>query len=483
MTNARYQNWLNTILLALAITSAGAIAIANTVANPGCHTIVDSQTAFRAQQSLAVVVVEPQTIHVLALKKLNDKHEELIGADLPDANESHNFRPNIASQLKIALSNLAAKSIPLENVFFYSTSECRSTPDCQDVLVALNRALDVDIHPISLNKQTLFSSEPNGLTYQLLMHSSAMADKFSQHADMLAHKYREDLPLAVRHMEKILTPNSDNDEFHAKFESRAKSPSGIDAKLKRRAFNENLDLPDLENLKRHIGDGIGLRLVLKDPNMMNGIISRVISSLSDGTALITKIRDYHDKNLPSYITPEQADELKRAADQAARLAVERTAGKINVRVDDKEKGQPSGYTSLNLKFLIFPDGLVNSDGHANVGIPVELQIRGLKIDELAKIEHIYYDVLRLKYVDVVNNPKLQQFVEALKDLNHGQKEELRNYLSEWYAYARTLELNDPDQPLFSDPNREPSLPPTFPHREVLSIENAVAAQRVSNQNF
>lgn len=331
---------------------------------------------------------------------------------------------------------------------------------------------------------------PKGLSFGLLMRTATITDQLSQHANALAPKFREDLPLAVSYIEKILSANSGEFEFQVKTEptagigtqphtsvaARAKGEASIKAKLGRRALNENLDVPDLETSKRVIGDGIGVRLVLNSPQIMDDTFSHILAALNDGSALITEIHNYHDENLASYLTSEQFSELKLAAIQAAKQAANRSGGVISGQVHIKEKPQPSGYTSLNLKFLIFPHGVVKSDGAVNRGIPVELQIRGEKVDELANAEHIYYDVLRFKKIDAGNNPKLRQIVESLKSLNNEQIIKLRQYLREWYAYARNLELTEPDRPLFSHTKNHPALPARFPFREVLSIENVAETQ-------
>ena len=278
-------------------------------------------------------------------------------------------------------------------------------------------------------------------------------------ATSLENVYKEKQVIADDELKKILGGDLTQIEFHV----RSKKAPSIYSKLERKVTTGNIETLTEKQAHDMIRDGIGLRLVLKEPTqssdksikeLTGSIIGKLIPRIENGSIQVTKYHNYHGPSAEPYLDTRQFSELLQAISKAPKS--------IDLSVKRGSAYKESGYTGFHLN-IILPSG-----------IPAELQIRGEIVDHLAEIEHLYYDNRRQKEMPNSTDIEFKKFISALEDLTARQREDLNGYLANWYAYARQLELEN--QSFSSTQSSPPRLPDDL--NPVLSIENAAAIQHL-----
>ncbi len=279
------------------------------------------------------------------------------------------------------------------------------------------------------------------------------------YAASLENVYKEKQVVADDDLRKILGGDLTQIEFRV----RSKKASSIYNKLERKVTNGNIEALTEKQAHDMIRDGIGLRLVLKEPTqpsdksireLTSSIIEKLIPRIENGSIQVTKYHNYHGPNAEPYLDTRQFSTLLQAISKAPKP--------IDLSVKRGSAYKESGYTGFHLN-IILPSG-----------ISAELQIRGEIIDRLAEVEHLYYDNRMQKQISNNDDSELNKFLTTLANLTSSQREELNSYLANWYAYARQLELAN--QSFSSTHHPPPRLPDDI--SPTLSIENAAAIQHL-----
>ena len=251
----------------------------------------------------------------------------------------------------------------------------------------------------------------------------------------------------------------------------------IDDKIKDIRNNSNLSLEEqqqqiaqLLKQRRKIGtdsdfskskveDMHGARLILEDlsPAEINKLVNALYKAVKRGDIEITEIENYrgfnkiYSKHNEFYFNKEQIAKLKTAIDEVNQKNP--NTNEVINGLAPRNQGKKRGYTSLQIK--IKPK---------NVKIPIEFQIRGSRVHEVAEWEHIPYDFIQGKDVARCNNRLgifLTDVKKTIRGLSKEQIETYNKYIYDNYIYAQTTELG------------KSAIKPTLPEgiNPILSAEN------------
>ncbi len=402
-----------------------------------CRVILSPGASVRynslAGETFAIVYADTSQIKILRQTDTG----EILGDDLP-------LKGGLADEdtTREILESLA--TVPQNRIFAFRPESA----------VSLLPGLNVNFKPLPVRSDWVDSS---GWPLNLfkLVSNQLVRENMGQFARDLEPIYQKN-KTAYEYLQPIFGPYL----MQVDLRVRVKNESSIRRKLERKALEKNMRISSLQQAQEVIGDGIGFRIVLKEPrdssqkplrDLMNSIVNTLIRRIESGSIRVTEIHNYHAPGAKPYLNKNQLSRMLQAIGMAGEA--------MDLEIKQGSAFKTSGYTSLNLN-LMLPSG-----------IPAELQIRGEIIDRLAEIEHIYHDVRSNKVASQTGNANLNEFIDTLSRLNEAQRAELNNYLMRFYAYARWLEAQG------SGPKTRlvrPKLPADLP--QILSIEHAAAIQ-------
>jgi hypothetical protein len=236
-------------------------------------------------------------------------------------------------------------------------------------------------------------------------------------------------------------------------EARAKDPVSAANRLQRAVEKFGAKVTNVPEAIENLWDAIGTRLVLADPSAkgVDEVVSRLARAIETGELKVVEINNLSGAGGKPYFSAQNFEKLK--------LAGSGVGQRINT---NSAKAMNSGYTVATVYIE-----------HAN-HVRGELQIIGPRVQEVANLEHIPYDIALGKPL-VRNVPpdvgrelseKLAPIERAMEKLSPANKLAYDNYLNQSYIHARNLELG------------LPSTPPRFPVEldQVLNMKNIEAIQ-------
>lgn len=196
--------------------------------------------------------------------------------------------------------------------------------------------------------------------------------------------------------------------------------------------------------KDKVQDLYGARLNLEDvsPKSIDKIVASLVNAIKKGDIEISKIYNYRGNNsiflgrTKFYFSKKQV------------RSIQDVSGPMECTFTKKH----SGYTATQMKIK------------SKNGAIMELQIRGKHVHDLAKVEHIPYDLREGKDIAKGNNKIgiiLTKIQKAIKKLDEKQFTEYDKYIYENYVYAQAKEI--------SKPAAKPTLPKGI--NPILSVEN------------
>jgi ppGpp synthetase/RelA/SpoT-type nucleotidyltranferase len=274
---------------------------------------------------------------------------------------------------------------------------------------------------------------------------------------------------------------------------RVKSPESMAQKLSRYLTNGKI-APETANTAEGVlwglGDGIGLRGVISG-NIEEGF-DNVITALSErakqGEIVITEIENYNG-GYPymDFDTGKRQGHIYKlaSADAIGRTKVRGAEAFPRLKITNaKEATKPSGFTEVQIKFLIPEIGL---------NTPIELQLRGVFVNLVAEVEHVFYEVEQAKMAggkslnDKVKKRLGDRYFEnlyaAMQALNSGQRAALNEYKTEFYQHARLIEQGQRSTP----PRRPPDLPEVLDMNyladKMFNIKDAPAERAMAAEIF
>ncbi|MBC7397481.1 MAG: hypothetical protein H7333_08555, partial [Bdellovibrionales bacterium] len=211
-------------------------------------------------------------------------------------------------------------------------------------------------------------------------------------------------------------------EVFGKWDFRVKQVQSLESKLTSKWIS---GLAKLENFKKTrfahetIGDGVGGRLTLDRaaPEDMDLFFARLLTAVRTKEIRITEIHNYRAAGVSPYLSETQIQTLSQT--------IEKSSGRKPIVRNGAETEKASGYTAIHFN-------LVDSKG-----VPLEIQVRGKKVSDLAEFEHDLYDIRQGKAANTVD-PKL---VKVVQNLNSNEQNALLNYIRDCYAYVRRIEQN------------------------------------------
>jgi hypothetical protein len=197
--------------------------------------------------------------------------------------------------------------------------------------------------------------------------------------------------------------------------------------------------------KENVHDLYGMRLNLRDigKESTDKIVNSLIEAIQKGDIKILEIENYRGANsnfsswTKFYFSPAQIRKLQEVSSNPIEIVFQK---------------KHSGYTATQMKI------------QSKNGAIMEFQIRGEHVHDLAKIEHIPYDLRQGKDIAKGNNQIgiiLTKVQKAIKQLNEKQFVEYERYIYENYVYAQAQE--------FGKPAIKPPLPEGM--NPVLSVES------------
>ena len=206
---------------------------------------------------------------------------------------------------------------------------------------------------------------------------------------------------------------------------RIKEPASILRKMKR-AIGEGKIIQNIEDAKKVVIDGIGARLVLDHPDQetMSLFVDEIIELIESDEIRVEEIENYRGKGGLPYLTSEQMNKIIEASQKNGFKSKAIKMGEFA----EKE----SGYTSLHIN-IILPSGA-----------RAEIQVRGLLIEQLSEVSHVYYDFISGKGLSphIEDNVAIRSALEDFKSMSEEEKKAYGRYLSEVYYYIRLLVNNE-----------------------------------------
>ena len=203
-------------------------------------------------------------------------------------------------------------------------------------------------------------------------------------------------------------------------------------------------------VKDKVQDLYGARLTLNDvnPRSINKIITSLVNAIKKGDIEILKIKNYRGAN------SNFGGNTEFYFSEAQVRKIQDISGPMECVFTEKH----SGYTATQMNI------------RSKSGAIIELQIRGEHVHDLAKIEHIPYDLREGKDIAKGNNQIgiiLARIQKAIKKLNEEQFIEYEKYIYNRFVYAQAKE--------FGKSATKPTLPDgTNP---ILSVENLEVAYK------
>lgn len=209
--------------------------------------------------------------------------------------------------------------------------------------------------------------------------------------------------------------------------ARPKGASSIEAKVSK-AHLKGIDsgrqgVTDAAQARAAVDDAIGTRVTLKDasPRSVDALVDRLVEAIDRGELEVTKINNYRSK----------ADGLPYGGEShigRIRDAMARQGKEVEVAAGDRVLKE-SGYTSLQM-------GVRYRNGATG-----ELQVRGRRVNTLAEIEHINYDLKTGKGLNpgLQKVPELAAVAKTIQEFTPEQQGDFNDYIAASYRRARLLE--------------------------------------------
>lgn len=249
---------------------------------------------------------------------------------------------------------------------------------------------------------------------------------------MLEAEYKKELPAFERSFKNSFSQSRD----YITMSFRAKSSSSIFSKISKRGL-------------RGLSDGLGARLIVKDPSEKNMslIFKDLLDSVREKQIVFSEIRNYRLPSGHEYFSDDQVRQL--VSEQKAVSGIE---AKVII---GSESIRPKSYVSFHMK-LISP-GLGNG----------EFQLRGKLIQDLNEIDHLFYDIMELKGLSekFKSNNEIINIAKTFDEFPKSKKEKYLNYLGQQMRYVREIEKG-----IYSE-RGPPPLPEDFSENPELSLEN------------
>jgi len=228
------------------------------------------------------------------------------------------------------------------------------------------------------------------------------------------------------------------DELKDCVKGRVKDSNSIYDKLVKKIKNGE-KISNYNQAHDSVRDLVGTRLVIDKPTpeKINKLVYSLVKAIENGDIEIVEIENFRGKNSFPYLNEDHIELIKIAASKK---------GKNIFVLEGPESVKKSGYTTTQMNIK-----------HKN-GLLGEFQIRGPKVEELAEVEHIFYDIKKGKDITkgLSQLEKLFKPVkQAIKDLTEPQFDNYQDYLNNMYDFARRVEMNyysvDPRLPNGIDP--------------------------------
>lgn len=208
-------------------------------------------------------------------------------------------------------------------------------------------------------------------------------------------------------------------------------------------------IEDLEDVKKAIGDGIGIRIILntdKDGKLKHSIVSEVVPKMKEDMQrgyYLTEIMNYRARgnNNLAYMDEKNFGHLTKFARASNPDLIIKTGPSASF---------DTGYSGLHYNINL------------NSGVQMEVQLRGQTTHTASQIQHLFYDIKQNKPIplSVRNNKYLNEAAGIFSNYPENKKAEIMKYVEARLIHARKLEEGIPSTP--------PSLPDGFP--QILSFE-------------
>jgi|GEM_PF-3660839 len=249
-------------------------------------------------------------------------------------------------------------------------------------------------------------------------------------SETLAKEGQEQYPAAFEQIRSLLP-----EDLRSSLIGRPKSESSIESKLHRAKDEWGLKVDSLDDARAAVTDLIGTRLVLKDTSPQN--IDRVVAALRQGVEgdqiTISTLFNYHGRNIEPYFSGDQIKVLHKAqADKGS---------EIYIKTEDKAI-KKSGYTTTQMGLIHRNELRLEVEITGVVGVRGEFQMRGYKIEKVADVEHLFYDLSVGKGLSHPN-PQVKQVLDQLQtatdSLNRQQMSSYQRYITRLFSHARAVE--------------------------------------------
>ena len=174
--------------------------------------------------------------------------------------------------------------------------------------------------------------------------------------------------------------------------------------------------------KALVGDGIGMRLVLDHPaaEVMNRVTAELVEMIRQKKVTVIRIENYSGPDAPPYLSEGNIARV---------VQVGKTQEVPPQLLPAKEAERSSGYTTAHFDLM------------TNAGAKVELQVRGVLLEQLDQIQQIYYDWKTHKPVSSrwQNNSKVIEMRSIFATMTLPQRRDYESYLENGFTFVREFE--------------------------------------------
>ncbi len=398
----------------------------------------------RAQKAKAIVSVLNMGDEMSTLKVAKAIEEGL--GDARYLANSGKFDPKLLNSLNIQESG------ELGAIF----KRLRGNPNMRNEFVALMDCMDQPSDLKNLLRELRGHTEAGESFKDAFAHTSPLRHRIIKaHSIKLDKAFQATLEADVAEVRKVIP------EGMGELTYRGKGAASNEAKLVNKAGDGKIS-QSLHGSRLHVDDGIGTRLILDDtsPETIQKFVDSMSDAIESGDLHVVEIKNYRGvgPEARAYFSDEQIAQLQAAA--------EKRGYSVEV-LSEAKKVKESGYTALQMKVK-----------HAS-GSLGEWQVRGRKVDELAEIEHLLYDIRTGKGIPAAHNTvEVQQIEKSYSGLSDVLKNEYNGYLNDYFTYTRKLEEGVSNA-------KAPSLPENLKAYKELDLEhvkNAMHPEHATTAN-